>query len=80
MFYELGDFCLLKEIDQRIYIKFCVKNGIKCNKECEMLTKAYGESAMNKARVYELYKRFQKGCEDVENDGTPWTPQHINNR
>ena len=33
-----------------------------------MLTKAYGESAMSKTRVYEWYKRFQDGREDVEDD------------
>ena len=38
-------------MDQRICIKFCVKNEIKCNKVCEMLKKAYGESAMSKTRV-----------------------------
>ena len=31
-----------------------------------MLAKAYGESAMSKTRVYEWYKRFQDGREDVE--------------
>ena len=38
-----------------------------------MLTKAYGESAMSKARVYERYKRFQDGREDVEDDERPGT-------
>ena len=38
---------------------------------CEMLTKAYGESAMSKTRVYERYKRFQDGHEDVEDDERP---------
>ena len=61
-------------MDQRICIKFCVKNEIKCNKVCEMLTKAYGESAMSKTRVYEWYKRFQDGREDVEDDGRPGRP------
>lgn len=55
-------------MDQRICIKFCVKNEIKCNKVCEMLTKAYGESAMKKTSVYEWYKRFQDGRENVEDD------------
>ena len=33
-----------------------------------MLKKAYGESSMSKTRVYEWYKRFQDGREDVEDD------------
>ena len=36
-----------------------------------MLTKAYGESAMSKTRVYEQYKRFQDDREDVEDDERP---------
>ena len=58
-------------MDRRICINFCVKNEIKCNKVCEILTKAYGESAMSKTRVYEWYERFQDGREDVEDDESP---------
>ena len=36
-----------------------------------MLTKAYGKSAMSKTRVYEWYKRFQDGREDVEDNERP---------
>ena len=36
-----------------------------------MLTKDHGESAMSKTRVYEWYKRFQVGREDVEDDERP---------
>ena len=39
----------------------------------EMLTKAYGESAISKTRVYEWYKRFQDG-RDVEDDERPGRP------
>ena len=39
-----------------------------------MLTKAYGESAMSKKRVYEWYKRFQDGRVDVEYDERPGRP------
>ena len=39
-----------------------------------MLTKAYGESAMSKTRVYKWYKRFQDGREDVEDDERPGRP------
>ena len=38
-----------------------------------MLTKADGESAMSKTRVYEWYKRFQDGREDDEDDEHPST-------
>ena len=61
-------------MNQRICIKCCVKNEIKCNKVCEMLTKAYDESAMSKTRVYEWYKRFRDGREDVEDDERPGRP------
>lgn len=39
-----------------------------------MLTKTYGESAMSKARIYEWYKRFQDGRENVEDDERPERP------
>ena len=38
-----------------------------------MFTKAYGESTISKTRVYEWYKRFQDGREDVEDDERPST-------
>ena len=40
-----------------------------------MLTKAYGEFAMSKTRVYEWYKRFHDGREDVEDDERPGRPR-----
>lgn len=61
-------------MNHRISIKFCVKNEIKCHKVCEILLKAYGESAMSKTRVYEWYKRFEDGREDVEDDECPGCP------
>ena len=36
-----------------------------------MLTEDHGESAMSRTRVYEWYKRFQVGLEDVEDDERP---------
>lgn len=39
-----------------------------------MLTKAYGESAMSKARIYEWHKRFQDGRENVADDELPGRP------
>ena len=39
-----------------------------------MLTVAFGESTMSKTRVYEWYKRFKEGREDVEDDDRPGRP------
>ena len=64
----LYDFLLSKNVDQRVYIKFCVKNGIKCSKTLEMLTVAYGESTLSKKNVYKWYKLFQEGREDTNDE------------
>lgn len=58
-------------MDQRICIKFCVKNGIKCSKALEMLTVAFGESTLSQKSVYKWYKRFTEGREDVDDDERP---------
>ena len=44
---------------------------------CEVSRKAYGESAMSKTVVYEWYKRFQDGREDVEDDERPGRPSTL---
>jgi len=61
----LSDFLLSKNMDQRICIKFCVKNKIKCSETLEMLTVAYGETVLSKKNVYKWYKLFQDGREDA---------------
>ncbi|KAG5346600.1 GVQW3 protein, partial [Acromyrmex charruanus] len=50
-------------MDQRICIKFCVKNTIKC--AFRMLTVAYGEATLDRSNVYRWYKMFSEGREDV---------------
>ena len=39
--------------DQRICLKFCVKNGIKCSEAFKMLRKAFGDNAVSHPRAYE---------------------------
>ena len=57
----LGDFLLLKKMDQRICIKFCVKNEIKCSKILELLTVAY---------VFGVKKMFISGT-NLRSPGEP---------
>jgi len=70
----LGDFLNNKNMYQRIYIKFCHKNGIKYSEVLKMLNVAFGESTVSQRRVYEWYKRFKDGREDIEDDERPGRP------
>ncbi|KYN36545.1 hypothetical protein ALC56_09090 [Trachymyrmex septentrionalis] len=55
-------------MDQRICIKFCVKNKIKCADAFRMLTVAYGEATLDRSNVYRWYKMFSKDREDVNDE------------
>ncbi|KAG5327041.1 GVQW3 protein, partial [Acromyrmex heyeri] len=55
-------------MDQRICIKFCVKNKIKCADAFRMLTVAYGEATLDRSNVYRWYKMFSEGREDVNDE------------
>ena len=61
-------------MDQRICIKFCVKNGIKFSKTLETLKVAYGECTVSQKSVYKWYKLFTEGREDVTDDARPGRP------
>ncbi|XP_014481872.1 PREDICTED: putative uncharacterized protein FLJ37770, partial [Dinoponera quadriceps] len=55
-------------MDQRICIKFCVKNKIKCADAFRMLTVAYGEATLDRSNVYRWYKMFLEGQENVNDE------------
>ncbi|UYV61614.1 hypothetical protein LAZ67_1005558 [Cordylochernes scorpioides] len=65
VFWIVFDFYLLKKMDQRTCIKFCVKSEIKCADAFRMLTVAYGEATLDRSNVYRWYKMFSEGREDV---------------
>lgn len=63
-------------VEQRICIKFCLRNNISASETIIMLQKAYGEEALSKTRIYEWYKMFKEGREEVgdeERRGRPMT-------
>ena len=65
-----------KNIEQRIYLKFCIANGISYAESLKMLQKAYGESTLSKTRAYEWYSAFKSGrdvVEDLPRSGGPLT-------
>ncbi|KAG5348098.1 MOS1T transposase, partial [Acromyrmex charruanus] len=61
-------------MDQRICIKFCVKNKIKCADAFRMLTVAYGEATLDRSNVYRWYKMFSEGREDVNDEESAGLP------
>ena len=61
-------------MDQRICIKFCVRNEIKCSKTLEMLKVAYGECTVSQKSVYKWYKLFTEGRKEVNDDAHPGRP------
>ena len=65
-----------KNIEQRIYFKLCIVNGISCVESLKTLQKAYGESTLSKTRAFELYSAFKSGrdvVEDLPHSGRPST-------
>jgi transposase len=41
----------------------------------QLLTEAYGEDCVSRARVFEWHKRFSKGTESVKDDDRPGRPR-----
>ncbi|GBL84411.1 Putative uncharacterized protein FLJ37770 [Araneus ventricosus] len=70
-------------MEQRVNIKFCFKLGKTATETHEMLVKAYRVEAVSKKCVFEWFKRFRDGKEDVEDEPrsgrlpTSTTPDNI---
>jgi [histone H3]-lysine36 N-dimethyltransferase SETMAR len=60
-------FKMSKFTDQRICIKFCLKNNISATDTFKMLTKCFGDECLSRTRVFEWYKMFENGREIVQN-------------
>ena len=68
--------------EQRICVKFCVKNGKSVTETFEMLKIAFGEEAMCRTQTYEWWKRFKEGRTSVDDDprsGRPSTSKTDDN-
>ncbi|GBM92689.1 Putative uncharacterized protein FLJ37770 [Araneus ventricosus] len=55
-------------MEQRVNIKFCFKLGKTATETHEMLFKVYGVDAVSKKCVFEWFKRFRDGKEDVKDE------------
>ena len=66
-------------MNQRNWIKFCVKNEMKYARTFKILTVAFGESTMSRTQVQLWYKRFKESREDINNDARPGRPSKSTN-
>ncbi|GBO35325.1 Putative uncharacterized protein FLJ37770 [Araneus ventricosus] len=55
-------------MEQRVNIKFCFKLGKTATETHEMLVKVYGVETVSKKCVFEWFKRFRDGKEDVKDE------------
>jgi len=71
-------------LQQRVCIKFCVKNGFNSAKTLEMLGNCFGNDTLKKTTVYEWHERFRSDRESVKDDerssrpSTSKTDENIN--
>jgi len=69
--YVIGIFTMCESTEQRICIKFCFKIGKSETETYQLLQQAYGEDAMGRTQVFDLFRRFKEGRNSVESD--PWS-------
>jgi hypothetical protein len=62
------------KLEQRVNIKFFVKRNNSATKTFQLLTEAYREDCMYRARMLEWHKQFLEGRESVKDDERPGRP------
>lgn len=56
------------QMEQRVNIKFLFKLGKSATEAYSMLQQVYGDDCLSRTRVFEWFKRFQDGREDISDD------------
>ena len=64
---------LSANVEQRVNIKFIAKLG-KSATETYNLTEVYGDQCLSRTQVFEWFKKFKEGREDVGNDSKSGCP------
>jgi len=66
--YVIVIFTMCESTKQRICIKFCFKIGKTTTETYQLLQQAYGEDAVGRTQVFDLFCRFKEGRTTVESD------------
>jgi len=61
-------------VEQCVNVKFCVKLGKSVTETYELLKKVYGDECLSRTQVFEWFKRFKEGREEIGDDQRPRRP------
>ena len=59
---------LSANVEQRVNIKFLTKLGKSATETYNLLTEVYGDQCLSRTQVFEWFKKFKEGREDVGDD------------
>ena len=65
---------LTVNMEQHVNMKFCVKLGKSATEMHNLLKKVYGDECLSCTQVFEWFKRFKEGREQVGDDQRPSHP------
>lgn len=63
------------KVEQRVNMKFLVKLGKSATETYTLLKEVYGDECLSRSQVFEWYKKFKEGREDIEDDPRPGRPR-----
>jgi hypothetical protein len=66
-------------MEQRMNVKFCVKLAKTPTKTYEMLQTVHSDEALSRSSVFERFKRFEDGREDLQDDSRSGRPSTSRN-
>jgi len=61
-------------MQKRVNVKFCVKLGKSTTETYNLLKKIYGDECLSRTQVFEWFKRFKEGREEIGDDQRPGCP------
>ena len=73
---------LSTKVEQRFNIKFLIKLEKSATETYNLLTEVYGDQCLSRTQVFEWFKKFKEGREDVGDDpksGRPSTAKSQEN-
>jgi len=65
---------LIVKAEQGVNVKFCVKLGKPATETYHLLKKVYGDECLSRTQVFEWFKRFKEGREEIGDDQRPGRP------